>query len=168
MPHRDMRAGDLEALHRINQAGVPGVGSLSHAAFGRVLALGEVIVAVDALDAPLGFILLMAPGVDYKSANYGWFVARGADFIYVDRIAVAAEARGTGVGGALYQVAIDRWTGRARVMGCEVNRLPPNPGSMRFHERIGFMPIGERTYDAGEKAVVYLTLDLSPMAARPA
>ena len=41
------------------------------------------------------------------------------------------------------------------LIGCEVNIRPPNPGSHRFHKRLGFHQVGERHYDGGDKAVAY-------------
>ena len=41
-------------------------------------------------------------------------------------------------------------------IGCEVNRLPPNPGSLRFHKRLGFFEVGGQVFVTGEKEVIYL------------
>ena len=35
-----------------------------------------------------------------------------------------------------------------------MNERPANPGSLRFHKRLGFEPVG--TMDHGDKAVVFL------------
>jgi len=94
----------------------------------------------------LGFALLFRAGADYASENYRWFEVRGDDFFYVDRIVVADEAQNAGVGRALYAAifAAARERGLARVT-CEVNVEPPNPGSMRFHGRLGFAEVGRQS-----------------------
>ena len=160
MTIRPYRPADLDALYAINQASTPGVGHEDSAqGLARWLALGTCLVAVDESDAPLGFINLIETGVEaYESANLRWFedyVARtGRDLIYVDRIALAAAARGQRLGEQLYQAAFEHFAGRDE-MGCEVNTIPPNPGSHRFHQRLGFKEVGTRSYQDGAKAVAF-------------
>jgi len=154
---RKYRETDLGALYAINQASTPGVGSEDSAAgLKRWIDLSDCFVAVGDDDAPLGFITLIAAGtLAYTSANLRWCEDNCEDFVYVDRIAVAASARGDGIGERLYAAAFEAFAGQVSQMTCEVNRLPPNPGSQRFHERLGFRIIGERAFDEGRKAVIY-------------
>ena len=148
---------DLAALHAINAAGVPGVSAETQTSLAKWLSLAEAFVAVDEADSALGFLTLIPLGTEaYSSANLRWFEARGGNTIYVDRIAISAEARGQGVGEALYQAAFAASAGRYDTMGCEVNRLPPNPGSLRFHKRLGFEEVGGQAFVPGEKEVIYL------------
>lgn len=159
MSVRRFRASDLATLHTANQASVPGVSTETPSDLRKWIDLSVCFVAVDADDAPLGFLTLIEPGVaDYPSANLRWFeeyAARtGNSVIYVDRIALLPEARGRRFGEALYQAAFEHFADRDEI-GCEVNIAPPNPGSHRFHQRLGFTQIGERSYDAGEKSVAY-------------
>ncbi len=44
----------------------------------------------------------------------------------------------------------------ARVMTCEVNVVPPNESSMRFHEDYGFRTVGTQTIDNGGKKVALM------------
>ena len=154
---RPFRDADLPALYEINQASVPGVGSEASAdGLKRWIDLSVCFVAVDEDDRPFGFLTLIEAGtLAYDSANLRWCEANCEDFIYVDRIAVAATARGQRIGQALYEAAFAHSAGRYGQITCEINRLPPNPGSQRFHERLGFRQIGERAYDEGRKAVYY-------------
>lgn len=154
---RSYREADLPALYAINQASTPGVGSEDSAAgLKRWIDVSMCLVAEDGSGAPLGFLTLIPAGTAaYTSANLRWCEANCEDFIYVDRIAVAEAARGGGVGERLYEAAFGAFTGKVSQITCEVNRLPPNPGSQRFHERLGFRQIGERAYDEGRKAVIY-------------
>ncbi|MDJ0922347.1 MAG: GNAT family N-acetyltransferase [Henriciella sp.] len=150
---------DLPELHKINQDSVPGVSSETEADLLKWINLSTVFIAVDPENRPLGFITLVEPGTkDYPSANLRWFEARlareGGDVIYVDRIAVSDCARGRRLGEKLYQAAFSAFAHRGEI-GCEVNIEPPNPGSHRFHQRLGFKQIGERSYDEGRKSVAY-------------
>lgn len=155
---REANTDDVEAIVAINEAGVPGVTPADAAEIRRLLGLSSLaLVAADDAGAVTGFALLMAPGVDYESENYRWFSARGTDFLYVDRIAIAERARGHGLGARLYEAvfAAARERGHAEVT-CEVNTLPPNPGSMRFHARLGFVQVGELVTKGGAYEVALL------------
>jgi predicted GNAT superfamily acetyltransferase len=112
---------------------------------------------VNGIGQPVGFLNLVPPGTAaYTSDNLRWFEARGGNVNYVDRIAIGARARGQRIGEALYQAAFAACAGRYDAIGCEVNHLPPNPGSLRFHKRLGFEEVGGRAFVPGEKEVMYL------------
>ncbi|MEM7767620.1 MAG: GNAT family N-acetyltransferase [Pseudomonadota bacterium] len=156
---RAYQPSDLPALHRINQASTPGVSPETPESLAHWIGLSTGFVATDEAGAPLGFLTLVELGTDaYTSANLRWFedrqVREGGDTVYVDRIAVDPAHRGQQVGAALYTHAFQVLAGRGEI-GCEVNVRPPNPGSQRFHARLGFRQIGERTYGGGDKAVGY-------------
>jgi predicted GNAT superfamily acetyltransferase len=157
MEIRELTPADLPAALVLNNANVPAVSPSDEAGFARLLELTDVALAAvdnDPADGPqpaalLGFVLLMRPGADYPSENYRWFDARGSDFLYVDRIVVADEAQNQGVGAALYAAvfAAGRKWGATEVT-CEVNVEPPNPGSLRFHARLGFVEVGRQATKA--------------------
>ncbi|MEM0986708.1 MAG: GNAT family N-acetyltransferase [Pseudomonadota bacterium] len=168
MPIRAYRSGDLDRLYAINQFSTPGVSSETRESLEKWIGLSTAFVAEDEHGIPKGFLTLVELGIDaYESANLRWFEARqtrdGGDTIYVDRIAIDPEARGQHIGEQLYHHAFDAFKHR-REIGCEVNISPPNPGSQRFHERMGFRQIGERSYDHGRKSVGYW---VRPLGAHP-
>lgn len=103
-----------------------------------------------------GRALLIAfrDGAAYESENFRWFAARRARFVYVDRVVVAASARGRGLARTLYEIVFDaaRRDGVPLVC-CEVNTTPPNPGSHAFHAALGFEPVGAAAKPDGSKAV---------------
>ena len=154
---RESRAEDLDALHLINEESVPGVGTLTRDRLEALVAdSAATLVAVDAHGKPTGFVLVMLEGLDYESLNYRWLSERYDRFAYVDRIAVAEAARGRRIGEALYAAAIEAFAGNRPVLLAEVNLEPPNPGSLRFHKRLGFREVGERWEADRSKGVVYL------------
>lgn len=149
----DETVDDVLAL---NEHWVPHVGSVSRERLCDLLERADLaLVAIGADGSLAGFLILMAPCADYRSPNYRFFQERleagkaPGEFRYVDRIAVAPAARGTGVGRALYEAAFARAesVGAAEVT-CEVNVDPPNPDSQAFHSRMGFVEVGRQwTYD---------------------
>jgi hypothetical protein len=160
---RDRRPGDDGALRALNLSNEPEVGPLDDerlALFAESAARFQVVVHEGAL---LGVFIGLTEGVDYASPNYRWFADRHDRFAYVDRIALAAELRGEGVADQLYdsfeQLAID--SGRS-VVCAEVNVEPPNPRSLRFHERRGFEVVGELCPYGAEERVVLVEKRLRP------
>lgn len=110
------------------------------------------------------FLIALAEDAAYDNANFGWFKARHARFVYIDRVIVAADARGRGLARELYEelFAAALRSGRT-VVGCEVNLEPPNPGSDAFHARMGFREAGRARLASG-KLVRYLERDLAAAA----
>jgi predicted GNAT superfamily acetyltransferase len=145
---RELTSADIPQLVELNNRNVPAVSPSDADGMAALLSLTDATVAVVDESAPqtlLGFILLMRPGVDYDSENYRWFEARGSDFLYVDRIVVADAAQNRGVGAALYrEVFRDAAERGIAEVACEVNVDPPNPGSLRFHGRLGFAEVGRQ------------------------
>lgn len=159
MPIRAYHSEDLARLFAANEASVPGVGKESEETLARWIAMSTCLVATNAQDLPLGFITVMGlHQPDYDSPNMRWFESyaksSGKRVVYVDRIALLPEARGQKLGEALYEAAFAHFEDHDEI-GCEVNTLPPNPGSHRFHQRLGFKEVGEATYKPGEKAVTF-------------
>jgi uncharacterized protein len=108
-----------------------------------------------------GYLLTFEPNAKIEGPNFEWFKARGGNFIYVDRIVVAAKARGQGIARAFYNVLFlaAREAGFDEVT-CEVNSDPPNPVSDKFHAALGFLPVGSATLPNG-KTVSYMARPLS-------
>lgn len=145
----------------MNNLAVPAVNELSEQEFAELMAIAhlvETVVDDSDPDIALGFVVIFTAGSDYASENYRWFEARGGDFLYVDRIVVGQGSRGRGLGQVLY----DRVFTEARLAGladvtCEVNLDPPNPGSLAFHDRLGFAQVGELVTKGGSVTVALLS-----------
>jgi predicted GNAT superfamily acetyltransferase len=99
------------------------------------------------------FLIAFRPGAAYASPNYRWFCDRLPDFLYIDRVVVAGDARGKGLARALYDHVAN--AAGPRPLVCEVNSHPPNPGSDAFHAALGFAETG-RGSPAPGKTVRYL------------
>ncbi len=145
---RPITEADIAQLVRLNEASVPAVSPADADAIARLIELSALALAVVDDDEPatvLAFCLLMTPGVDYSSENYRWFSERGTDFLYVDRIVVGEGFRDRGIGKLLYEAVFAAAAGQGRAeVTCEVNVDPPNPGSLRFHARLGFVEVGRQ------------------------
>jgi uncharacterized protein len=102
------------------------------------------------------FLLAFDQDADYDSPNFLWFKSRYRRFVYIDRIAVSAHARGRGHARRLYH---DLFNVAARnghdIVVCEVNSDPPNPASDAFHAALGFSAVGHASIHGGKKSVRY-------------
>jgi uncharacterized protein len=103
------------------------------------------------------FLLAFDQDALYDSPNFLWFRARYERFVYVDRIVVAANARGRGYARLLYCDLLDQASkaGHERVV-CEINSRPPNPESDTFHAALGFVEVGCASIHNDSKTVRYL------------
>jgi predicted GNAT superfamily acetyltransferase len=166
---RDVTLADIGGLVTLNNAATPAVPHTSAAEFTELLAASDhAFVIVDAdEDAegrfPRGFVIAMNPGSDYASENYRFFVARSTDFLYVDRIVVAEQSRGQRIGQLLYDRVFElaRADGRAEVT-CEVNVEPPNPRSLAFHARLGFVEVARQATKGDTVQVALLAAAAEP------
>ncbi|MGV8970123.1 MAG: GNAT family N-acetyltransferase [Microbacteriaceae bacterium] len=144
----------------LNNANVPAVSVSDDAGIAALLELSEVALAVVDEAEPetlLGFALLMAPGSAYSSENYRWFDSHRTEFLYLDRIVVADSAQNQGVGRAIYDAVFEAARERNLIeVTCEVNVDPPNPGSLRFHDRLGFTEVGQLSTKGGSVVVSLL------------
>lgn len=88
--------------------------------------------------------------------NLIWFRQKFDNFFYIDRIIVDSHSQGQGLGAKLYAdvEAFARARGH-RHLCCEVNSVPDNPGSHKFHIASGFKPCGEQIFADKNKAVRY-------------
>lgn len=148
---RDAELGDGDFILSLNAACMPAVSDMSAQDLADISGWAHRVLVAEQGGRRLGFLILIRPGSAYPSDNYAWFEARFPRHLYVDRIAVSGEARGLGVGRALYDeaVRIAEANGDERVT-CEVNEQPPNPESMAFHAKLGFRHLHSRTSRHGK------------------
>ena len=142
METRALTQNDVESIWLINEQGLPGTGQVSEQEISHLLNRCTLALGVFRDEELLGFVLCLSPGTAYSSPNYAWFNEKYDDFIYVDRIAVLIDQRNEGIGSNLYEEVISYSQENSIPIVAEVNLNPPNPGSMRFHNRFGFEEVG--------------------------
>ncbi len=159
---RDLLPSDLDAVLALNRAAEPAVGTLDAAGLASLVDLADHARVATMDTAVTGALVALLPDRAYGSPNYRWFQASGVAFLYVDRIMVVDDRRGAGVGRRLYEdaIAAAQAMGLPRVV-CEVNEVPPNPGSLAFHIRLGFRGLGQQTDPRNGKRVLMMELPLA-------
>tara|TARA_B100000575_G_scaffold19773_1_gene13665 strand:+ start:466 stop:978 length:513 start_codon:yes stop_codon:yes gene_type:complete len=97
-----------------------------------------------------GFLLCLPENKEYDSLNYQWVSRRYLNFVYIDRISVLPKFQNENIGSALYNdlIYFSALEGYDTIL-CEVNIMPPNPGSIRFHKRFDFKECGSQFTEGG-------------------
>jgi predicted GNAT superfamily acetyltransferase/SAM-dependent methyltransferase len=154
---RPLVPADADQLAVLNDAAAPAVPVTPPADLAELVGIAGLALGLERAGRLVGFVIAMRPGADYASENYAFFEARGVDHLYVDRIVIAASERGASLGAVLYDAvfAAAGAEGRREVT-CEVNLDPPNPGSLAFHERLGFRSVGTQATKGGTVTVSLL------------
>jgi predicted GNAT superfamily acetyltransferase len=143
---RDFTPNDYEWGLDLNNKNAPEVGFLTEDSFEELLPLLDYLLVAEVYRAGkkfrAGLFAAMREGTEYSSHNYSWFSKRYDRFLYCDRVVVDQEFRDQGIGATLYQDMFSRAQAiQIQHCLCEVNEDPPNPHSMRFHQRLGFKKI---------------------------
>ncbi len=151
---RDMQAGDLTAVMRLNNDNVPAVSLIDLDELQKDVQLAEhaLVVADTATSEPHGFCTTFASGISEDlGVNYAWFTDRYPAFVYLDRVVIDTPFQSQGRGELLYAEVERRIraTGATDLFVCEVNLQPRNEGSLRFHARLGFEQVGEQESKLG-------------------
>jgi uncharacterized protein len=160
---RAIQSDDLPTVLALNNAHAVEVNSLTAEALGALVA---VAAYARVIDGGHGFLIALSERSPVQGPNHAWFVARYPAFLYIDRVVVAPEARGRGHARALYDDLAAIAAGRP--LCCEVNIAPPNPGSLAFHDRMGFASCGDADDPRNGKRVRYLIRRSHFHALRPA
>ena len=160
---RNIEIADLVRVLEINNANTPGVSELTFAELESDLnnSLHALVIDNERGDV-CAFCITFDPNAPDAGANHQWFAERYKSFVYLDRIAIDSNHQNRGLGALLYQAVEQRMLDSSEysLLCCEVNLEPPNPGSLRFHKRIGFSECGVQSTAPGY-AVTYLQKSLS-------
>jgi predicted GNAT superfamily acetyltransferase len=148
---RPLTRDDLPWVLALNNAHAVEVNALGADALAALVA---VAAHARVVDDGLGFLIALDERTPVQGPNHAWFVARHPELLYIDRVVVAPAARGRGLARRLYE-DLAAVAGR-RPLCCEVNLVPPNPGSLAFHARLGFAACGEANDPRNGKRVRYL------------
>jgi uncharacterized protein len=158
----DVAPGRGDALLALNNAHARELSWLTPERLRHLVGQAFLARRIGSLDA---VVLALDQDAEYDSPNFQWFRARYPRFIYVDRIVVAATARGRGYARLLYDDLFQHAVrARHQRVVCEVNSRPPNPESDAFHAALGFAEIGRASIHNDSKTVRYLERALAQAA----
>jgi predicted GNAT superfamily acetyltransferase len=149
---RDATARDRDAILALNLESEALMSPMDAARLAELAAMATYLRVSEDERGVAAFLLAFREGAAYDSPNYRWFTDRYPRFVYVDRIAVAADRQGRGLGPAMYAdlFAFAIHHDVPRVV-CEYYSLPLNRPSQRFHERAGFRQVGSQWLPNGKQ-----------------
>jgi hypothetical protein len=145
---------DLDRILELNEESVHFLSPLTKEKLERLANQSEILSVVEVEGRIEAFILTLREGKAYDSVNYLWFSEHYDQFLYIDRVVVSAKMHGQGLGQMLYQAVFQHAKrGGVPYVAAEIDINPPNPGSLKFHEKFGFEEVGKQTVAEGKKVV---------------
>jgi uncharacterized protein len=149
---------DIAAILALNNDSAVETSALDIASLRRLIVSSFYVRLSGQVDA---FCIALDQDAHYENVNFDWFRRRYRRFVYIDRVVVAAHARGKGLARKMYRdlKLASRNAGHC-VLCCEVNVDPPNPASDRFHAAFGFAEVGSAWLAEYAKTVRYLALSI--------
>ena len=148
---RTITSEDLTAVLALNNAHAVEVNALTADALAALVAVSA---HARVIDDGRGFLIALSDQTPVQGPNHAWFLAHYPAFLYIDRVVISPLSRGLGHARRLYEDLAAIAAGRP--LCCEVNIVPPNPASLAFHDRLGFVPCGEADDPRNGKHVRYL------------
>jgi uncharacterized protein len=160
---RPATQSDFPAILTLNHQSEEFLSPLDRPKLAQISNEAEFFQVATSLEGLVGFLLAFLPEADYDNPNFLWFKARYEHFIYIDRVVVSEDFRGHHLATRLYAdlrtEAIARGIPR---LVCEIHIDPPNPVSLRFHEKQGFTEVGQQSiedpYTGDSKKIVSLQI----------
>ena len=138
---------------KLNSENMPAVGRLNEKSFERLLECSDYFKLVKYDNQFIGFMIGLLPNRPYDSVNYKWFEKKYRSFIYIDRIVISFKYQNKGFGTLLYDDLKNCFKDSYYYMTCEVNIIPKNDISMKFHKKHGFKEVGQQRTENGKKLV---------------
>jgi predicted GNAT superfamily acetyltransferase len=152
MKIRSANAADAVQIADLNDVFVSVTSPMDAQRFLELFELCSYCLVVDDGEQLLGFVIAMRNAAPYDNGNYQWFEARVRNMVYVDRIVLAADTRGQGLGHQLYEeLSTMALADGCSVMTAEMDIEPPNTHSLHFHSKRGFVEHGQRVLEGGKR-----------------
>jgi uncharacterized protein len=149
---RDVREHDLDAVLALNNEAGTGILATDLDRLRRLYEIAHYFRVAEQDDRILGFLIAMRQDADYASPNFRWFQAHYESFVYIDRIVIASQSRGHGLGRIFYCDVQSYAEVRVPLLTCEVFLEPRNDQTVLFHGTMGFQEVGQQKMgDTGPK-----------------
>lgn len=151
---RDASPNDFDKILFINEKLVHFLAPLSKEKLIHMNEQTSMHKVVDFGNEVVAFLLVFREGADYDSVNYAWFSSHFEKFLYVDRVVVLEESQGMNIGKLLYEEVFKyAKDNEVEVVTAEIDIMPPNPVSLKFHQSFGFKEVSTQFVAGGKKQV---------------
>lgn len=149
---RDVSAQDMPFILDVNATNVEVLSPMDEAKYAYFLGCSEMFQIAEVDGEPAAFLIALREGLpDYTSENYIWFSKEYERFLYVDRIVIDEKFRTMGLGRMIYE-GVFRHARESDVtfVTAEIDIIPYNGPSLKFHEAMGFEEVGQQVIRGGE------------------
>ena len=137
----------LLQIFALNQENTPEVGSLaSTKELQNLVTQSSNNYYISLNDTVIAFMICFRERSSYHSDNYKFFSKKENKFLYVDRIAIKDTYRRKGIAKNLYSIIEMQANAESIPLCCEVNKIPLNEISIKFHQDFGFSQVGENDF----------------------
>lgn len=145
---------DYEQILKLNEESVHFLSPLSIEKLTHLHQQSEILKVIEVDGVVVAFVLALREGKDYDSENYIWFAKNYDKFLYIDRVVVSGNQQSSGLGKLLYEDVFKHAESiDTTVVTAEIDIEPPNPVSLKFHEKFGFKEVGKQSVAGGKKIV---------------
>ncbi|MBR6472745.1 MAG: GNAT family N-acetyltransferase [Firmicutes bacterium] len=147
---RDTEPKDYDFILNVNEVNVEVLSPMPMERMLWLKEMSDMFVTAEVDGEPAAFLIALREGEAYDSENYVWFSKKYPRFLYIDRIVIDEPYRAIGLGQKLYDAVKEhaRATG-VNVVTCEIDTIPYNETSLKFHEAMGFGEVGEQIIRGG-------------------
>ena len=149
---RNVEEKDKAFVLELNRVNVEVLSPMDEEKFQYFVKVSDMFQVAEVDGKPVAFLIALREGLpDYTSENYIWFSKQYEKFLYVDRIVIDEEARSLGLGRQIYEGVFER-AAKAGIdkVTAEVDIIPYNDPSLKFHEAMGFEEVGQQVIRGGE------------------
>ena len=149
---------NVESYHKdfiinLNKKNMPAVGELDEELYYRFLEHSDYFKLIRYNSLLIGFLVGLLPNRPYYSVNYKWFENKYKSFIYIDRIVILSKYQNMGFGSLFYDDLRSNFKNCCDFLTCEINIMPSNDVSMKFHKKYGFKEVGQQRTENDKKIV---------------
>ena len=137
----------------LNMENMPAVGGLDEDSFDKFIKYSDYFKVIRIDKELAGFMIALLPDRPYNSVNYKWFEKKYSSFVYIDRIVISFDYQNMGLGSLFYDNLQNGFKDKYDFLACEVNLIPKNDISMKFHKKYGFDEVGQQYTDQKKKLV---------------
>ena len=140
---RDVYESELDAILALNNGAGMAVLPLQAQALRFLYCNASYFRVAERSGRLLGFLVGFSHMREHTSCNFAWFRQRYSHFFYIDRIVIASDMRGTGLGRLLYADVQNYAELRYPLLACEVFRDHGGDRALLFHGSFGFREVGQ-------------------------
>ena len=153
---RDIEQKDFDFVLRVNRENVEVLSPMDEEKLKRFVDSGELVKIAEIKEddgrcTPAAFIIALRENVSwYDSENYIWFSSEYPKFLYIDRVVIDEPFRYQGVGSDIYDYVFNHASSTGvPTVTAEIDTIPYNEASLKFHEKTGFKEVGTQFVRGG-------------------